>query len=102
MNASRQNNCHNVALPQKSLHLILPNLQVGVKYHLESGTILMVFPGRRLKSISRCSFKRPTSQDLDPFSTGRISGPGKTIEMVRNFNDAEPQPKVGENEMKDF
>jgi hypothetical protein len=77
----------------KSLHLILPNLQVGVKYHLDSETILMVFPVPRLNRISRCSFKRPSSQDLDPFSTGHTSGPGKPLKMVRNSNDAEPQPK---------
>ena len=51
----------------------------------------MFFSGRRLKSISRFSFKRPT-QDLDPFSTVHKRA-GKTIEMVPNSNDAEPQPK---------
>jgi len=59
----------------------------------------MVFPGRQLNSISRCSFKRPTSQD---FSTGDTSGPGKPLKWFGIQMTLNPNLKVGENKMKDF
>jgi len=77
----------------KIFHLILPNLQVGVKYHLEFGTILMVFPGLRLNSIHAVRFERPSSQDLDPFSTGHTSGPGKPLKWFGIPMTLNPQPK---------
>jgi len=55
----------------------------------------MVFLGPRFNSISRrrkCSFKLATSRDLDPFQLA-IKRADKTIEMVRQSNNTEPQPK---------
>jgi len=47
-------------------------------------------------------FERPTSQDLNPFSTGHTSGPGKPLKWFGILMTLNPNLNVGENEMKDF
>ena len=84
-----------VSLPQKSFISFSPTFRLGlspsrIRNHFND------FSWATTQQHLPLSFKRPTSQDLDPFSTGHTSGP------ARNSNDAERPLKVGKNEIKDF
>jgi hypothetical protein len=62
----------------------------------------MVFPGDNSTASPAVRFKRPTSQDLDPFSTGHTSGPGKPLKWFGIPTTLNPNLKVGENKTKVF